>query len=186
MSDKTSDLRYQKSAEAMRAAYLELALEKGSTDISVSELARRANVNRMTFYSHYETVDDVLREYIAGVAQSILEACSMDGGFDIERFFKASNEAMYSEIEFFRMVAKDDRCAACRPVFRNAFYEIIHADLEATTQMLGSELQLMSDMLASSITYAYLDWLSGKYSDLSLESMVDVSKRLFEAAIGDK
>lgn len=48
----------------LRTALIQLLENKEITDISVSELARKAGVSRTAFYSNYQTVDDVLTELI--------------------------------------------------------------------------------------------------------------------------
>jgi AcrR family transcriptional regulator len=46
------------------SALIQLLDKKDINDISVSELTRKAGVSRTAFYSHYQTVDDVLSEII--------------------------------------------------------------------------------------------------------------------------
>lgn len=48
----------------LQTALIQLLDKKELSDISVSELARRAGVSRTAFYSNYQTVDDVLTELI--------------------------------------------------------------------------------------------------------------------------
>lgn len=44
------------------AALLELLKEKPITDISISELAQRAQIGRVSFYRNYQTKEDILKE----------------------------------------------------------------------------------------------------------------------------
>ena len=48
----------------LRTALIQLLDNREITDISVSELCRKAGVSRTAFYSNYQTVDDVLTELI--------------------------------------------------------------------------------------------------------------------------
>lgn len=52
------------SKSCFQAALIQLLDKKEINDISVSELTRRAGISRTAFYSHYQTVDDVLSEII--------------------------------------------------------------------------------------------------------------------------
>lgn len=52
------------AARRIKAAYLELLAENPSGRISVTELARRAKVNRVTFYRLYETQEAVLLDIL--------------------------------------------------------------------------------------------------------------------------
>ncbi|MBQ9519361.1 MAG: TetR/AcrR family transcriptional regulator [Firmicutes bacterium] len=63
MGEKT-DLRIIKSKTAIRRAFLELMREKGYSAVTVSDIAKRAMINRKTFYFHYETKDDLYNEIL--------------------------------------------------------------------------------------------------------------------------
>lgn len=53
------DLRVQRTLEQIRDAFMTLLLEKPFDQISVSELAQRARINRATFYRHYTDIHDL-------------------------------------------------------------------------------------------------------------------------------
>ncbi|WP_116101818.1 TetR/AcrR family transcriptional regulator [Amycolatopsis thermalba] len=53
------DRRSRRSRSALEAALLELIAERDLTQISVSDLTKRADVNRSTFYEHYADVHDL-------------------------------------------------------------------------------------------------------------------------------
>ena len=59
---KKTDLRVKKTRRAIRSAFLELAKEKPIEKITVKELAERAEINKATFYSHYETIYALIDE----------------------------------------------------------------------------------------------------------------------------
>ena len=63
MGERT-DLRIIKSKTAIRRAFLELMQEKGYSAVTVSDIAKRAMINRKTFYFHYETKDDLYNEIL--------------------------------------------------------------------------------------------------------------------------
>ncbi len=54
MNNKT-DLRILKSNLAIKNAFLELIKEKGYANVTITDIAKRAMINRKTFYTHYET-----------------------------------------------------------------------------------------------------------------------------------
>lgn len=56
------DRRIEKSKQALRAALMELIVERGYEHTSVSDIADRANVGRSTFYAHYADKDDLLQD----------------------------------------------------------------------------------------------------------------------------
>ena len=62
MSEKKEDLRIQRTKEAIHTVFKEMVCEMPYEKITVKAIADRAKINRNTFYLHYETTDDVLRE----------------------------------------------------------------------------------------------------------------------------
>lgn len=168
----SNDLRFAKNREALRRAYIDLVKEKGSGAIAVKELAQRANVNRMTFYSHYDTVDDILSEYVDGMTDVILDARAEQGEIGVEALLKAATELMRQEIDFFRLVAKSSGFEPFRDSFRAAFRRIFEGELQRATDLGGMQLTIAADMVASAVTYAYLDWLAGEYGDLPLDELL--------------
>ena len=54
------DLRIKKTKRAIRSAFYELIKEKPLEKITVTEIAARAEINKATFYAHYETIYDLV------------------------------------------------------------------------------------------------------------------------------
>lgn len=54
--------RSKLTRRVFRESLTELMLEKGMQKISVNEICKRADMNRSTFYAHYEDQFDLLRE----------------------------------------------------------------------------------------------------------------------------
>lgn len=54
------DLRIKKTKRAIRSAFAELIKEKPMEKITVKEIAELAEINKTTFYAHYETVYDLV------------------------------------------------------------------------------------------------------------------------------
>ncbi len=57
-----SESKYFKTAKKMDKALISLLEEKSFEYITISEICKKANVNRSTFYLHYENTIDLLNE----------------------------------------------------------------------------------------------------------------------------
>lgn len=73
--------KYQLSAEKMDEALLFLLQKKDFEFITVKEICEKAGVNRSTFYLHYETIDDLLREAVAHAERRFYENFSDENHF---------------------------------------------------------------------------------------------------------
>lgn len=69
------DRRSRRTREALRTALLRLLKTKPLKSITVSELAREADINRATFYTHYQDVNDLftsLQNELCDVCRNII------------------------------------------------------------------------------------------------------------------
>lgn len=60
MHGKSADLRVVRTKQAIRSALIALIEEKGFEAMSVKDITEKANINRGTFYSHYEDKFDLM------------------------------------------------------------------------------------------------------------------------------
>lgn len=76
------DRRILKSQEAIKKAVLELMSEKSFDEITIQDLADRANVNRGTIYLHYvdkfDLLDKLMEEHINQLRELGETACEME------------------------------------------------------------------------------------------------------------
>jgi len=74
-----TDLRVQRTRAALRQAFRVLALKYPHyRDITVKELTAVANVNRKTFYLHFDSIDDLAETFTQESAEKILALLSPD------------------------------------------------------------------------------------------------------------
>lgn len=181
MYRKSNDRRFRKNKAIIRRAYLDLTLEKGLGHVTVSDIAKRADINRMTFYSHYETEEDVLQEFVddmvADITSYTLEHPTTDG------FFEIMNQTMLAEIDFFRLVAKEGQYTGMRTAFRKAIKQILEDAFGSKLGKNQDEISLRSDLLSALVAYAYFDWLHGDYGDASLDDVMVVLKEMMGTQI---
>ena len=55
-----ADRRTLRTRRALRDAFLALLVERGFDDVNVLEICERANIGRSTFYTHYQSKDELL------------------------------------------------------------------------------------------------------------------------------
>jgi len=80
-----NDKRCQRTRLAIKSALLSLLKEKPLSKITVSELSEKADVNRKTFYNHYQDINSVIYD---------IESAFLDNIFSI-----INKEDIWSDIE---------------------------------------------------------------------------------------
>ncbi|MDQ0246652.1 AcrR family transcriptional regulator [Bacillus fengqiuensis] len=68
------DRRVKKTKQALKESFISLLSEKGFQAVTVQDITKRADVNRATFYSHYQDKHDMLEQMIAEILQEFTDA----------------------------------------------------------------------------------------------------------------
>lgn len=112
------DRRIVRSRNAILSAFERLLMEKPLADITVSAIAREANVDRKTFYVHFGTVDgllDAIAEDVVGmIVDSVERTLALLGSHPNERalgaaatFFRTVNEALCNNLVLNRQLIEN-------------------------------------------------------------------------------
>ena len=70
-----SESKYFYTAELMNQALMALLEKKDIEFITVTEITKKAGVNRSTFYLHYDNIYELLEETIENVVESNCFKC---------------------------------------------------------------------------------------------------------------
>ena len=176
MYKTSTDRRFLKNKAIIRRAFIELTIEKGIENMTITELTKRADINRMTFYSHYDMIEDIFQEFIDDMETELDNLIQQQKKIDYDLLFQLLNQQMFQEIEFFSFIAKDGNYAE----FRNTFRRTIKKILDRTSKenhTLTLEERIKNDIVASGIAYLYLDWLAGEYGDIEIEDLITIAKK---------
>ncbi len=78
------NVRAEKSKAALKAAFLELFQTREPEAITVVELCKKAELNRSTFYAHYEYLDQMIREVLWESVEEMFEGISSQWELPLE------------------------------------------------------------------------------------------------------
>jgi len=87
-----SDRRSQYTEKLIRSVFLEMLQEMPAEKISVAEICRRADINRGTFYLHYQDCRDLLETIGAELAEE--QSAHIDMLFSSEQSLKENASAL--------------------------------------------------------------------------------------------
>ncbi|MCL1992984.1 MAG: hypothetical protein FWG66_08560 [Spirochaetes bacterium] len=82
------DLRVQRTHDAICKTFTEMLLKMDYEKITIKSLAKLANINRKTFYLHYNSLDDLLEELLQKMADEFARRNAPNGKLDLEGLIK--------------------------------------------------------------------------------------------------
>lgn len=126
--EKKQDKRTIRTKKAIRHAFAELFAEKPFYEISVSDIARRADINRKTFYSYYtgvyRLVEEIEDEINASFERSLSGVNIMT---DLDVIISRFNAAISEEYDLCRHLLTAERNAEQTAKLFSPFTEKIRA-----------------------------------------------------------
>ncbi|MFF2092739.1 TetR/AcrR family transcriptional regulator [Paenibacillus sp. NPDC058174] len=90
----------------MRDALLSLMDSKGFDHVTVRDITQHAEINRATFYLHYEDKFDLLRKIVDGMLAEFAAAFQLPPDFEVTDFVQDANTPPESFIRQFQHIAE--------------------------------------------------------------------------------
>lgn len=115
------DRRIAKSQEAIKKAVTELMSEKNFDDITIQDIADRADVNRGTIYLHYADKYDLLDKMIEEHINNLRELCQSAA----EMTFQEGNYVWFDYFERNYLFFSTMLASKGAPYFRTRFLELV-------------------------------------------------------------
>lgn len=160
------DKRKQKTRQAIRNAYAALLLDRHAPKMTVTALARTANIDRKTFYLHYDTIEDVMRDYHHQILESLVDYLEVSGFFskspDVACFFAACSRIMGENMAFFQHAALHPELAAQWREDTGELVRMLSERYEDSVAVRPEVLQVYIRFLIAGSQQIYTDWLRGK------------------------
>lgn len=80
------DKRVQRTEQALFQAFTDLVLSRPYAEIKVADIIEAAGVGRSTFYEHYQSKDDVLRQAMSGLLAALADTITPHHSSERVRF----------------------------------------------------------------------------------------------------
>lgn len=93
------DRRVKRTKAAVFNAVIALMIEKGTNKITVLELCKKADINKSTFYLHYNSIDDCIQSCFEIITNGIIEVAKNINYYQIQKDPSDMIAKMLLEIE---------------------------------------------------------------------------------------
>jgi len=150
------DRRAARTRTALHEALMSLIVHKGYDELSVSDIANEANVGRATFYCHFTSKDDLLRNSAGWMRAMLLEqrerAAAAEGSSAAKLlgFSPFLFEHTREQLPLYRAVVRGRAGAIILDKLRGILAEFVREDLAASRGPQPSQA------LAREVTVQYL------------------------------
>ncbi len=171
MEEKRKKAEYRssiRSKQMIKEALLSLMIEKPFEKISITDIVKRADINRGTFYAHYANTSEVLKSISITAVDEL--AAVVKNGYDSTQVFDspeilltAVTKFLSSDPSFYAKLLKTDRFYDILDDVRQKAINRVIADLgDRITQETKIPLIIVLDYAISGITTLYEDILLEK------------------------
>lgn len=106
-ANRKTDIRIIKTKKAIAEATLRLLAEKKIEEISITELAEEAQINRKTFYNYYQSIYQVVEEIENNAVEKFVSAIKASDWYngdtlDFNKLFLCVTESVRDNMDFFK------------------------------------------------------------------------------------
>ncbi|MDC7124688.1 MAG: TetR/AcrR family transcriptional regulator [Spirochaetales bacterium] len=177
-----------RSKKLIREAYIELLQEKSTTDkITVTDIVKKADINRGTFYNHYDYPREILEQMQDELLNKMAEFI---GEFRDENLFEdplplLKKAALYfsENIEVHKKLINTRELEIFIATLKDVFVEKIYTDINLPETLKNDHrLSVMANFISGGIVNLYQAWLKGKL-DCSLDELFVLISELIKTNI---
>ena len=187
MKERTSTKAEYRSAirsrRMIREAYMELLKEEDLSKITVTDIIKRADLNRATFYAHYPDVRGVTEEIENEIIEKMLEVLKE---FQFTSFFRNPaplllkiSRYLEEDTDFYRILVRANGSEIFMEKLKKVFSDHMLNDSDIPESMRQSKMvELRVCYFAGGIVNLYKQWFRGDLNCTLNDIALEVSKLL--------
>lgn len=172
--EKKTDKRVIKTKHAIFKAFVELLNEKDVNQITITDIAKKANINHKTFYNYYSDAYEVMEEIKNLTVEAFInnigtvEFTNM-ADFLTEIFIKFT-ETVNKDLEFFNLLFKTNNRSFLIVKIVEALKKYVQKRIEESNELDMRRFEVVSNFYLSGVLSVYMNWFMNNY-DQSIEEI---------------
>ena len=182
MSEKAEYKSAKRSRRMIRTAFAKLMLEKEIDKITVTDIVREADLNRGTFYAHYQNPNDVLMEIENEIMDNLLEFISE---VSYVNFFQNPlpviikiNHYLQDDIEYFKMLIQSSDLEQFLSRLKKLLVNYMENDENISSKLKDTkEFEVTIFFIAGGIIELYKRWFHDELSGITLEELAHYASK---------
>ncbi|HAE45213.1 MAG TPA: hypothetical protein DCG37_06440 [Lachnospiraceae bacterium] len=182
-SSNYQDKRVIRSKKAIREAFFAELQKKDYGKITITDIANEAGINRKTFYTYYDGVEDLLEEIETELIDKFRPLFSTlnlkSTTFSARDFFDKFNQLVRDDFEVYHLLNQCGQLAHLLGKVQALVVDIImsQVEVEINDHHELARLTLMSQYVAAGILSMVSCWIA-EPGDISLDEFTDLAGSL--------
>lgn len=168
------DKRCRKTRKAIKTSLIKLMSEKDISDITITEIAEEADINRKTFYAHYRGLYDILDEVENDLIEKLFHILDntdiLKSMYNPYPLFKELTNEINKDFEFYKLLVQsknyNNLLNKVQGIFKDRFLELSNETIKTDKEILS----FIIDFISSGITSVYKEWFRSD-RNISLEQL---------------
>ncbi|MCB9134450.1 MAG: TetR/AcrR family transcriptional regulator C-terminal domain-containing protein [Anaerolineales bacterium] len=190
MSKKAEYKSALRSRKLIRQAFVALLQEKPIEKITVTDIVTRADINRGTFYAHYQDTRAVIEQIENEIIETMLEFL---GEFRYKNFFQNPlpllekiSHYLEEDLDFFRILINAKGSEQFLLKLKNVFVRHMETDSDVPTAFKHTPAFIVrSNFFAGGLVNLYQMWFRGEMDCSLKEISVEISKIIANNVLPD-
>lgn len=172
------DRRVRKTRKLIKTAFTDLIQKEPLSSITVTELTKRADIDRRTFYLHYSNIEEIVADIEGDAVQTLREAVPNKDCFNIESFFNGLTSIMTSNIDFYRTITTNPLyyrfVLQCKGILKTS----LKNSFANKTSLSPTDFDFNCEYVASGIMGVYINWFVTD-SQMPIDQLTKKAEKVF-------
>lgn len=157
------DRRVEKTKKAIMNAYFHLIIIDKQEKVTVTQIAKKANIDRKTFYLHYTCTEDIVKDFamdrIAELKEMLIQENFSKESFSILRFFELLNQIVERYLNIFHFISLNRAYAYFFDQIKEMLIDIVAELYRGFFDFPETKLKLYADFYIAGIISVYMRWI---------------------------
>ena len=176
-----------RSRRMIQQAYADMLQEKAADKITVTDVVKRADINRGTFYAHYagipELLKGILEDHMHVIKEMVMESMQTDNRINPRLIIGHVNDMLSDNLDFYRKALTSGIGETLMETLRLLLMDFL-MEYETELSTMDHEYYIFMVSFGTGGAIAlYRDWFHGKLP-LSLEAVSEMAADVLCTMLG--
>ena len=177
-----------RSRKLINEALADLLTEKPLDKITVTDVVKRADINRGTFYAHYrdipDVVDHLIQQTFSAIRDAMIAQTEIPSNMGLV-FLTAIQTILEEDLSFYRKILNSSASSLMQEQLVSIVLDFLVEHKDRFYQGSQEEYQIAIRFCAGGLSNLYRDWFSGKLT-CSLSELTQIGDALIQRIIGQE